>query len=157
MTHQFALTASGRMSSWAQWLGFSGLIPQILLTAVAIGGPASAGPAASGLALSYAALILSFNGGTWWGLVSRSHAPVRGSVWLAAIAPSLIAFGAIGAWAIGHSPKPGLLVLGVALIGALGFDHRLEANGLCPRGWLRLRTPLALGLGGLTLLIAILS
>ena len=48
-----------------------------------------------------------------------------------------------------------LFVIGAALIGALGFDYRLEANGLCPRGWLRLRTPLSLGLGGLTLLIAI--
>lgn len=155
LTHQFALTASGRMSSWARWLGFSGLIPQISLAAIAIGGPASAGPAASGLALSYAALILSFNGGTWWGLVSRSHAPVRGSVWLAAIAPSLIAFAAISAWAIGGSPELSLFVIGAALIGALGFDYRLEANGLCPRGWLRLRTPLSLWLGGITLLIAI--
>lgn len=145
------------MSSWARWLGFSGLVPQILLAAVTIAGPASAAPAASGLSLTYAALILSFNGGAWWGLVSRSHAPVRGSVWLAAIAPSLIAFAALGAWAIGQSPRLSLFVIGAALIGALGFDHRLEANGLCPRGWLRLRTPLSLGLGGLTLLIAILS
>ena len=145
------------MSSWARWLGFSGLIPQIALAAVAIFGSESVSLAANSLALSYAALILSFNGGTWWGLVSRSHAPVRGSVWLAAIAPSLIAFAAVCAWAIGGSLALSLLVVGAALIGALAFDYRLEANGLCPRGWLRLRTPLSLGLGGLTLLVAIAS
>lgn len=155
MTHQFALTASSKMPSWARWLGFAGLIPQVLLAAVVIASPSSAGPVASGLALSYAALILSFNGGAWWGLVSRSKAPVRGSVWLAAIAPSLIAFAAIGAWVIGLSPGMSLSVTGATLIGALGFDYKLAANGLCPRGWLRLRTPLSLGLGGLTLLIAI--
>lgn len=143
------------MPSWARWLGFAGLIPQALLAAVVIASPSYAGPVASGLALSYAALILSFNGGAWWGLVSRSKAPVRGSVWLAAIAPSLIAFGAIGAWVIGLSPGISLSVTGATLIGALGFDYKLAANGLCPHGWLRLRTPLSLGLGGLTLLIAI--
>ena len=124
---------------------------------IVIGGPSYAGPLASGLALSYAALILSFIGGAWWGLVSRSSAPVRGSVWLAAVTPSLIAFAAIGAWAIGRSPGVSLAITGAALIGALGFDHKLAANGLCPIGWLRLRTPLSLGLGSLTLLIATVS
>ena len=75
-------------------------------------------------------------------------------MWLAAVAPSLIAFAAIGAWAIGRAPGVSLAITGAALIGALGFDHKLAANGLCPIGWLRLRAPLSLGLGSLTLLIA---
>ena len=157
MTHHFAYIRSGSISSSARWLGLAGLIPQAALAIIVVAGPSSASPLASGLALFYAALILSFIGGAWWGLVSRSSAPVRGSVWLAAVAPSLIAFAAIGAWAIGRSPGFSLALTGTALIGALGFDHKLAANGLCPIGWLRLRTPLSLGLGGLTLLIASLS
>lgn len=154
MTHHSALTASGRISPWARWLGFAGLGPQIMLAAVAIVGPSSAASGARDLALCYAALILSFVGGAWWGLVSRSRTAVRGSVWLMAVAPSLIAFAALGAWAIGGASEPGLAVIGAALIGALGFDRKLAANGLCPLGWLSLRMPLSLGLGGLTLLIA---
>lgn len=155
MTHQSALTAAGRISPWARWLGVAGLAPQIMLTAVVIVGPSSAASGARNLALLYAALILSFIGGAWWGLVSRSRTAVRGSIWLIAIAPSLIAFAALAAWAIGDMPGPSLVVIGVALIGALGFDRKLVANGLCPLGWMGLRMPLSLGLGGLTLFIAV--
>lgn len=154
MTHQSALTASGRISAWARWLGFAGLIPQLLLAAVVIVGPSSADPAARALALCYAALILSFIGGAWWGLVSRSRTAVRGSVWLMAIAPSLLAFAALGAGTIGGVSRPSLAVIGAALIGTLIFDRKLASNGLCPLGWLGLRLPLSLGLGGLTLLVA---
>lgn len=156
MERHFSRTASARMSPPAQWLGYAGLIPQILLAAVVIGGPVKFGPPAIGLALSYSALILSFIGGAWWGLAANQKMRVPLWLWLAAIAPALIAFAAIGALAIGSLVRPGLLVTGASLIAALGVDSKLAANGFCPPGWLRLRTPLSLGLGGLTILIAIL-
>ena len=157
MVHQSARTGSGRMSSLARWLGLAGLIPQILLATVVIGLPAKFGPPAIGLALIYSGLILSFIGGAWWGLAAHGKVRVSSWLWLAAIAPSLIAFAAIGAGTIGRSPGPSLMITGTSLIAALGVDFKLAANGLCPPGWLGLRTPLSLGLGGLTILIATLS
>lgn len=130
-------------------------MPQLLLAATAAVGPSNFALLAGGLALSYAALILSFVGGAWWGLVSRSRTPVRGLVWVAAVAPSLIAFAAIILVALGLAPPLGLLMVGTALIGTLAFDHVLASQGLCPLGWIRLRTPLSLGLGSLTLLSAV--
>lgn len=155
MAHQSGRTALGRLSPLARALGLAGLIPQILLAAVVIGFPVEYGPSAIGLALVYSALILSFVGGAWWGFAAHHEDCVPSWIWLAAIVPSLIAFVAIGAWAIGRSPGPSLMITGAALIVSLGVDYKLAANGLCPQGWLRLRTPLSLGLGGITIVIAI--
>lgn len=157
MIHQSARTASGRMPWSARWLGLAGLIPQVLLVAVVIAFPAKFGPPAIALALSYSALILSFIGGAWWGLAAHQKVRVRPWVWLAAVAPSLIAFAAIGAWTIGWSPQPSLITTGASLIATLGIDYKLAGDGLCPPGWVHLRTPLSLGLGGLTIVIAIVT
>ena len=157
MSRQRVRTEPGRLPSSARWLGSAGLLPQIFLAAIVLGGPARFSPAAMGLALAYSALILSFIGGAWWGLASRQPANVHWSIWLAAVAPSLIAFAAIGVWAIDQSSGPSLMVTGASLIGALGIDYKLAANGVSPPGWLRLRLPLSLGIGGLTILIAVFS
>ena len=157
MVHQSARTRSERMCSLARWLGLAGLVPQILLATVVIGFPAKFSPPAIGLALIYSGLILSFIGGAWWGLAAQDKVRVPSWIWLVAIAPSLIAFATFGAWTIGRSPGQSLMITGTSLIAALGVDFKLAATGLCPPGWLRLRTPLSLGLGGLTILIAILS
>ena len=109
------------------------------------------------LALVYSALILSFLGGTWWGLAARSSRQVPRWIWLAAIAPSLVGFAALVATVTGQDPQVSLYVIGGSLIGALGVDYRLATTGMCPGGWLGLRVPLSLGLGGLTILIAGLS
>ena len=145
------------LPSSAQWLGFAGLAPQILLAVVIIAGPARFGPAAGGAALAYSGTILSFIGGAWWGLASRPRTEVHWGVWIAAVTPSLIAFAAIGVWAIGLPAGRSLLVIGASLIATLGIDHKLAASGVSPPGWLHLRVPLSLGLGSLTILIAILS
>ena len=157
MAHQSARAWSKGLSSVARALGLAGLIPQILLAAVVIGFPVNFKPPAIGLALAYSALILSFVGGAWWGMAAHQKVRVPSWIWLAAIAPSLIAFAAIGAWIVGGLPEASLIVTGTSLIAALEVDSKLAADGLCPPGWLRLRTPLSLGLGGLTILIAALS
>ncbi|MEP7316519.1 MAG: DUF3429 domain-containing protein [Sphingomicrobium sp.] len=157
MSRRRVRTKPERLPSSARWLGLAGLIPQILLAAVVIGGPSEFIPAARGLALAYGALILSFIGGAWWGLASRPQANVHSMIWLAAVAPSLIAFAAIGVWAIGFSPEASLLAIGASLIGTPSIDYKLAANGVSPPGWLRFRARLSLVLGGLTILIAVWS
>ena len=157
MTRRSYTTPSASLPASAQWLGLAGLLPQILLAAVRVSGPAELDGLAVGLGLSYSALILSFVGGIWWGIAARSDPPVATWIWWAAIAPSLIAFGAIGAVLTGYSPQPSLILIGASLIAALGVDYALVRSGLCPHGWLRLRLPLAIGLGGLTMLLAALS
>ena len=141
----------------AQWLGFAGLVPQAALAAIMIGGTPNLVSAAVRLALCYAALILSFIGGVWWGLAGQPGKRAGSWLWLAAVTPSLIAFAGLGAWIFGRAPVPGLTIIGIALVATLAIDARLAANGWCARGWLRLRTPLSLGLGGLSLLIAVLA
>ena len=140
----------------AQWLGFAGLAPQVVLVMTAFGGPPDLAPAAVRLALCYAALILSFIGGAWWGLAAQFAKRPHSGMWLIAVAPSLIAFVALGALALERTAT-GLAVTGVALIFALAIDFKLAQNGWCPRGWLRLRTPLSLGLGFMTLLVVPLA
>ena len=149
--------AKGNVTSLARALGLAGLIPQFLLLAAVVGGGPELRLLATTLACAYAALILSFVGGTWWGLAVRSEHHVSAWLWVAAVAPSLIAFGAIMGLAISHSPASTLLIIGGSLILALAVDTRLAANGFCPSNWLRLRTPLSIGLGGLTMLIAIVA
>ena len=145
------------LPSSAQWLGFAGLAPQILLAVIAIASPARFGPGARAAALVYSGTILSFIGGAWWGLASRPQANVHRIIWLAAVIPSLVAFASIGTLVIGLPFRAGLLLTGTSLIVSLGVDYKLAGSGVSPPGWLRLRVPLSLGLGGLTLLIAILS
>jgi len=149
--------AKGNVTSLARALGLAGLIPQILLTAVVVGGGPELRLFAATLACAYSALILSFLGGAWWGLAVRSEHPVSAWLWMAAVAPSLIAFAAIVALAISQLPAPTLLMIGGSLIFALAVDTRFAANGLCPSGWLGLRVPLSIGLGGLTMVIAIFA
>ena len=102
-------------------------------------------------------VVLSFIGGAWWGLASRTQTDVHWVVWIAAVIPSLIAFESIAALAIGLPRGQSLLLTGASLIATLGIDYKLAASGVSPPGWLRLRIPLSLGLGSLTILIAILS
>lgn len=102
----------------------------------------------------YAALIFSFLGGLWWGVAaSRSDAP--GWLYIAAVAPSLIAFASGIPWMVGGTwPGPSLAYLGVAIVASAFVDQQLLARGLIDRSLWRLRLVLSLGLGTLTLLLA---
>jgi Protein of unknown function (DUF3429) len=141
-----------------RWLGWAGLLPQLwALTAILAGAPDSRFSAVA-LGYAYAALILSFLGGTWWGLAAQARPPVPRWVWFAAVAPSLVALGSAVPWAVGATwPGPSLGLLGIALIAALAVDYKLVGAGLCPAWWLGLRLPLSLGLGLLTLAIGYLA
>jgi hypothetical protein len=134
-------------------LGSAGLWPQ-LACAVLVFEPRTRF-AALGAGYLYAALILSFLGGLWWGVaISRPRAPAW--LFVAAVVPSLIALASGVPWMIGAAwPEPSLLVLAVALAAAPVVDGRLHTLGLLGADLLRLRVLLSLGLAALTLLLAV--
>ena len=141
----------------AQTLGFAGLLPQLafLLTAT------FAGPqyhfAALALGYAYAALVFSFIGGMWWGVAAATPTAPRW-LWLAAIAPSLIALISFVPWTIGEKwPGPSLILLTMGIAGSLLVDRRAMQAELAPPWWMTLRWPLSGGLGLLTLALAIVA
>lgn len=137
-------------------LGFMGLLPQLFAVLLIWLRDPQWHFAALAMAYFYAATILSFLGGLWWGLAARSERPPSWA-FLAAVAPQLIAFASAWPWAIGAPwPGPSMIVLAVALVAALGVDVALYRRGIAPPWWLSLRAPLSLGLGVLTFLGAML-
>jgi hypothetical protein len=149
------MTTQTTPPTFPRWLGLAGLLPQLAAVAVVFGGDTSLHFSAIALGYAYAALILSFLGGLWWGIGAAAGRPPEW-LWVAAVVPSLVALASALPWAVGAPwPGPSLVVLGLALIGALGVDVLLARLGLVPRWWMSLRLPLSLGLGGLTLLLAL--
>jgi Protein of unknown function (DUF3429) len=138
-------------------LGFAGLLPQALFLLLILGGDPAYSFAAQALAFAYAALIFSFLGGLWWGIAARAENPPNW-LWGAAVTPSLLAFTSFLPWAFALDwPQPSLVMLGLSIIGSLAVDARLGALQLIPAWWMGLRWPLSLGLGGITILIAMLA
>ena len=130
-------------------LGFAGLLPQMAAVALALdrdrGTPL--------FALAYALLILSFLGGIWWGFaMRRPDDPAQGRLALVAVVPSLAAAGiAIATFHTGRLDL-GLVAAGVARMLTLPVDRALAGGGDAPADWMRLRVPLSIGLGALTIL-----
>lgn len=143
------------LSPAARTLGFAGLLPQIgCVVAIVVGGEAIYFLALA-LAYIYAALIFSFIGGAWWGLAA-SHADAPGWTYGAAVAPSLIALASALPWATGDEwPGPSLVLLGLCILLSPLVDIRLLRAGIAPDWWLRLRVPLSIGLGTLTMVCAV--
>ncbi|WP_234026448.1 DUF3429 domain-containing protein [Qipengyuania thermophila] len=143
---------------WPLRLGWAGLLPQLACAAAVWAGPPEWRYAALAIAWGYAALILSFLGGLWWGLAAAAdhrHEPVPTSLWIAAVAPSLLALATYLPWVFGLQwPGPSLVVLALALAASPLVDRRL-ARHHAPRWWMRLRWPLSEGLAAATLLVAL--
>ena len=137
-------------------LGLAGLLPQLAcLLAIAFGGPEWRWTALA-LAWAYAALIFTFLGGMWWGFCAARGEFGRAPswLWIASVIPSLVALATFVPWIFGQEwPGPSLLVLGIGIIGSLLVDRRIGSNA--PKWWLALRIPLSLGLGAMTLVIAL--
>ena len=141
-----------------RWLGLAGLLPQFTCVAVLYAGPAEWREADLAIAFAYAALILSFLGGMWWGIAAAAPAAQRrkalGWLWIAAVLPSLVALACFLPWALDWAwPEPSLVMLGGALLVTLGVDAKLGA--LAPRWWMTLRVPLSTGLGLATIAAAL--
>lgn len=136
-------------------LGYAGLLPPIIGIAVRLIDPARGGMW-NALSLFYAALILSFLGGMWWGAVSARVTGAALTLWLAmAVLPCLIALAA-GA-VLFASVVSGAAVVAAGLLGSLLVDMALVRAGHVPPWWMKLRIPLSVGLAALTLLAGLLA
>jgi Protein of unknown function (DUF3429) len=139
----------------AKGLGFAGLLPQSLAVLLALDSASRYVALAAGY--FYAALILSFLGGLWWGLAAAASKPPQWS-FAAAVGPSLLAFATGVPWMIGTTwPGPSLIVLAVALVASLSVDLRLRRLELMSGDLFALRVRLSLGLGALTLALGLLA
>lgn len=140
------------MPSGAKWLGLAGLLPQLACVAVLVSGNVEWRFAALAIAWLYAALILSFLGGTWWGLAARQQEPSAG-LFAIAVVPSLVALATIWPWLVGDPwPQPSLFLLGLVILASPFVDAWFYRQRLTPAWWMGLRVPLSIGLGLLTMI-----
>ncbi len=145
--------------SAASIAGYAGLLPQFITLAMVLSGEDLrwVGLAA---AYGYAAFIFSFIGGVWWGfgVIARKGSAPAGPIFMAAVAPSLIAFVTYLPWIWGLDwPGPSMLLLGLCLMASPLVDRWLQSQCDLPAGWMRLRWSLSLGLGGLTFVLGIVA
>lgn len=138
-------------------LGFAGILPQLACALAVWFGPGEWRWTALAIGWAYAALIFSFLGGLWWGMAAASPDEARRApswLWLAAVAPSLIALVTYIPWVIGETwPGPSLAFLAVGIALSPLVDMRLVT--LRPGWWMSLRVPLSLGLSAATLALAL--
>ena len=148
------LVDAARVPIAAAMLGAAGLLPLILALFVRLAGgvyPDTPIPIVlGGLALSYAALILSFLGGIWWGVAATRATPeLMPRLMAIAVVPSLIAWLVVAmAW---NFPATASTTLGVTIALTPLVDRWLAQHGLVPAWWMKLRLPLSLALAALTL------
>jgi hypothetical protein len=137
--------------------GYAGLLPQIIATAMVFAGEELRWIGLAS-AYGYAAFIFSFLGGIWWGfgVIARKESAPAGPIFIAAVAPSLIAFLSYMPWIWGLDwPGPSMVLLGLCLMFSPLVDRWLQSICHLPFGWMQMRWALSLGLGGLTFALGI--
>jgi len=145
-----------RIAPTTRLLGYAGLLPQLAAAALVASGRGELYFFGRVLALVYGIVILSFLGGVWWGFAVRRTSG-QGTLAALAVVPSLAGVALMIAVQFGL-PLPGALVLLGTLIALTPLvDRRLAVTGEAPTGWMGLRLPLSLGLGGLTILAGVLA
>lgn len=153
MTQQTSLTPASR------WLGYAGLLPQIICLGLTITKHEFAYTALAG-GFAYAAAIFSFLGGVWWGQAIQKGKVGIGlgagaGAYVIAVMPSLISVALFLPWSLGWEwPGPALLYLGAFIALSPMVDRAL---GFAAADFLRLRWHLSLGLGGLTIALGLAS
>lgn len=119
-------------------LGFAGLLPFAVLSLLTLIGPETWRDWVSVALIAYGAVILSFLGGTTWGLAVHEN-ETRSPIYLLSMAPFF------AAWvALLLPPFFGLMLLTAAFLGALFNDYLLKRSGLSPGWFLSLRVLLTL-------------
>ena len=117
-------------------LGYGGLLPFIVLTALAWLVRADLVPFVAAALVAYSALIASFLGGIHWGIGFKRLQAGETALnfhFLWGITPSLLAWVALL-----MPPLAGLPLLGLVLLGCYGVDRKIyPPSGL--RRWLTLR------------------
>jgi hypothetical protein len=133
-------------------LGFAGLLPAIVCVLAAALGPADWQRLAFTTGALYSGLILSFLGGTWWGLATQAKARQATALYTIAVVPTLAALSlmmVLTPWR--------LVLIGGLIFFTLPFDRMLVKLQLAPSNWLTLRVPLSIGLGLLTIALGLLA
>jgi len=149
----FERAATARPDRLAIALGVAGLLPQAAALLAPTLGMGWVDPAH--LALVYGALILSFLGGSWWGIaLTQAAGQQRAILLLLGIGASLTGFCVQGLASAG-AIRVLLLILGAVLAASWLVDRTLVRDGLIGGWWGRLRLLLSLGLGGLTMLVGV--
>ncbi len=131
----------------AQLLGVAGLVPSVAMVAIMLALPEMRDTAAR-IGLAYGAVIASFIGGAWWGLAATRPGDAGFARRLVfSVVPSLLAWSAL------LLPLAmGLLMLACVFASLPPTDRRLQAEGVAPAWWARLRQPLSFGMAGLHIL-----
>ena len=123
-------------------LGYAGLLPAAGACLTLLFGPAEWQETALRAHIIYAAVILSFIGGAWWGQASVRPASehLTGALTVSVL-PSLVA------WALALVAGPAALI-GMALTFLLTLvgDRYMVSAGHAPPWWPVLRRPLSLGM-----------
>ena len=136
-------------------LGIAGLAPQVLALGARLIGVDGIDHAQA--ALVYGSLILSFIGGSWWGMaLLRTEGRWRAILLLLGIAASLAGFCILGL-AGPETLRPLLIVLGVLIGASCLVDRALVEDEVIGAWWGELRMALSAGLGLLTVVMGLLS
>lgn len=157
--NNISTTSLSNLPQTALIAGYSGLLPQIL-AAILVFTDSEYRWTGLAAAYGYAALIFSFLGGIWWGfgITALKTDAAAGPIFILAVAPSLIAFATYLPWIWGWEwPGPSLAWIGIFLIASPLADRWLQHRCHLPAGWMKLRWHLSFGLGGLTLLLAVMA
>ena len=138
----------------ARWLGYAGLLPQIICIAlVLVDTPYRYNAVFMGFV--YPAMIFSFLGGVWWGQAIAKLGAASAGAYLVAVLPSLIAAALFYPYLEGWEwPGPAMLYLGAFIALSPMVDRAL---GYAAPDFLRLRWHLSLGLGLLTIALGFLA
>lgn len=132
-------SAAHPLPSFAQWLGYAGLIPFVVLAAMVWWLPATDRTATAFALTAYAATISSFLGAIHWGLAMRDHTERTQTFHFAwGVVPSLLAW-----LALLLAPAAGLVLLAVLLGLCFAIDRATYAE-LRLQHWLSLRLQLTL-------------
>jgi len=133
--------------------GYAGLLPPIVFLCIVFSDPTQRWIILAA-GFGYAAFIFSFLGGVWWGLaMTIPTAPPW--IWLVAVSPSLIALALFLPWTFGWEwPGPAMLMLAVLILFSPLVDRAIGAAAPLPRGWMRLRLYLSVGLALSTVLLS---
>lgn len=142
------------LSPVARFLGYAGLLPQIICIALVLSG-SEYRYSALFMGFVYPAAIFSFLGGVWWGQAVASLREASAGVYLVSVLPSLIAAALFFPYLEGWEwPGPAMLYLGAFIALSPMVDRAL---GYAAPDFMRLRWHLSLGLGLLTIATGILA
>lgn len=132
-------------------LGAAGLLPTFIALCVIFLAPRPMQALAFRAAGAYAACILSFLGGAWWGIAAARGHPRDLPFWLGlSVLPALTGWAAV----VYLAPLT-MAGMGCVFLACLWVDHQLVRRFVAPDWWLALRLPLSLCMAGLHVFMAI--